>query len=182
MPNPHSRSLKTDVTPFKRAVKALFFSSKFSSKFSSGFSSWFPSRFLFSPSDLFLSMTKAVLILSFSLLLFYQPVSEISCWLTMTSRQSTHRAAGNNFLSRLSGSEPVTRANKLAQVVLIGDNNFIQSRFKVIQVSRQTENRHNFRSHGNVVAVLPWETISGATQTTVDAAQGAVIHIRNPFP
>ncbi len=33
MPNPHSRSLKTDVTPFKRAAMALFFRPLFSSSF-----------------------------------------------------------------------------------------------------------------------------------------------------
>ena len=64
----------------------------------------------------------------------------------------------------------------------IGHDDASQALLKVGQASRQAEDRHDFGSHGDVVAVFARHAVNLALEAVDDMTQLAVVHVDHPFP
>ena len=69
-----------------------------------------------------------------------------------------------------------------ATVEGIGYDDAGQALLKVGQAGRQAEDRHDFRSDGDVVAVFAWHAVNLALEAVDDMTQLAVVHVDHPFP
>ena len=64
----------------------------------------------------------------------------------------------------------------------IGHDDAGQALFEVGQASRQAEDRHDFRSHGDVITVFAWHPVNLALKAVDDMTQLTVVHVDHPFP
>ena len=80
--------------------------------------------------------------------------------------QCLDKIGGNGVFQQhchCAGAFEVTRIDRRF-VAGVGHNHFAQTFCQVIQVGRQTENRHDFRGHNNIKPVLTRETVADPTQ------------------
>ena len=64
----------------------------------------------------------------------------------------------------------------------IGHDDVAQTLLQVFQIVGQAQDRHDFRSHGDVKAGLAREAVRHAAQRHHDVAQSAVVHIHDAAP
>ena len=73
----------------------------------------------------------------------------------------------------------VARAHGRA-IESVCDNYLGQPSFQVIYAIRQAENRHYFRSDGDVEAILPRHSVRLAAKADHGVAEGPVVHVQHP--
>ena len=98
-----------------------------------------------------------------------QRLHEIRC--ESVSQQGRHRALRAEFpggdglaVTAVAGHDPAEPVLEFAQIL------------------RQAEDRHDFRSAGDIEAGLPGHAVGGSAQTDRDVAQRAVVHVDHPAP
>src|SRR6185312_13748836 len=64
----------------------------------------------------------------------------------------------------------------------VPDDDLAEAFLQVLQARGETEDRHHFRGHHDVEAVLPGIAIAWATQAHDDLAQGAIVDVDYPPP
>ena len=67
-------------------------------------------------------------------------------------------------------------------VLGITDDNVAEPFSQVFHRGREAEDRHDFRSHNNVEAVLARVTVGRAAERAGDVAQGTVVHVHHALP
>ena len=67
-------------------------------------------------------------------------------------------------------------------IASVAYNDFIQARFKIIQIRGEAEDSHHLGRDCNVIAILSREAIAWAAESTVNAPQSSIIHIGDTFP
>ena len=64
----------------------------------------------------------------------------------------------------------------------VRDNDVAEALFQILERSGETENRHHFRSHHDIEAVLARIAVGGAAEADGDVTQGAVVHVYHALP
>ncbi len=67
-------------------------------------------------------------------------------------------------------------------VARVADDDVAEAVLQVLQRSRETENRHHFRSDDDVEAVLARVAVARPAERTDDLAQRAVVHVHDALP
>ncbi len=64
----------------------------------------------------------------------------------------------------------------------IADHDTAEPLLEIVEIARQAEYRHHFRSDGNVETVLARKSVGNAAERIDDRAQRAVVHVEHPAP
>ena len=67
-------------------------------------------------------------------------------------------------------------------VITVGNYNVSQTFFKVINISSQAKNRHDFRRNSNIKTIFTWNTIKWSAKTNVYMTKRTVIKVNHTFP
>ncbi len=98
--------------------------------------------------------------------------------------QSLHQIGRDRFLQqRRHGAMrlQIARAHRFA-LAGIGDDDIAEPLLQVVEILGQAEDRHHFRSHGDVEAGFARIAVGDAAERADDLAQGAVVHIHDAAP